>query len=854
MNNLADFFGPKAKEARAKRKLESSKEPEAKPKAKKQRAVIIDDEDDDIVETTAPEAKEEKKPTPASLKKANPKATKKTPAKQSKPTKAEPNSSGGLALDVLAQIPDCELPESTEPVDKRAFFAKKLQLESQVTDDDFKKPVGKPGCLAGLTIVFTGYLPHLNREDCEELAQRYGAKVTKSISGKTTLVVLGKDAGPSKVNKIKQHKIRHLDEDGFCKLIEGAPEDGGDSELAHKALEKQRLEEKRAREAAEEEIRESEEKERAKRRKLAAKQTNEPHSSVDKYVKSEDRPDDEKLWTVKHAPQKLSQICGNKGQVQKLIKWLGEWDQNKKSKFKYSGLSFPAVLISGPPGIGKTTAAHIVCKELGYDVIEKNASDVRSKKLLNATIGDILDNEGIAGFFDKSKSQKSHRICLIMDEVDGMSSGDLGGVGALSAFCRKTSIPIILICNDKSLPKMRPFDRVTLDMPFRRPDATAIKSRLLTICLREKIKVPPQIIDRLVEYTKNDIRQIINLLSTVSKTTPEINESNYKEAVKGWEKNVAMKTFDIAGRYLSSGIWASSSNVTLNQKIEYYFDDHSFVPLMIHENYMSTMPARSHGDRLESLELVAKAADSISEGDLVDAKIHSAEQLWSLMPLHAVMSSVRPSSLVNGQITGRINFTSFLGNLSKGNKYNRLLTDLNYHTKLRTLTNKSELRMNYLNVLAKKLADPILNNGGDGISEVIAILDEYYLTKEDWEYVLDLGVGKNPYKLEAVMKRIPTQVKSSFTRIYNNSTHPVAIYHVGTAGASKGGISADKPDFDDAVNEDNDGANADDDEGDDEDEGDIKKDKLIKQKKATTKKPAKAKTTKKKATATRKKK
>lgn len=43
---------------------------------------------------------------------------------------------------------------------------------------------------------------------------------------------------------------------------------------------------------------------------------------------------------------------------------------------------YRAVLISGPPGIGKTTSAHIAAKLAGYSPIELNASDTRSKKLI----------------------------------------------------------------------------------------------------------------------------------------------------------------------------------------------------------------------------------------------------------------------------------------------------------------------------------------------------------------------------------------------------------------------------------------------------------------------------------------
>ena len=67
--------------------------------------------------------------------------------------------------------------------------------------------------------------------------------------------------------------------------------------------------------------------------------------------------------------------------------WFSRYD-NYKLNFKKdnadkSGM-FRAVLISGPPGIGKTTAAHLVGKNLGYNIVEFNASDTRSKKSLDA--------------------------------------------------------------------------------------------------------------------------------------------------------------------------------------------------------------------------------------------------------------------------------------------------------------------------------------------------------------------------------------------------------------------------------------------------------------------------------------
>lgn len=55
-----------------------------------------------------------------------------------------------------------------------------------------------------------------------------------------------------------------------------------------------------------------------------------------------------------------------------------------------------------------------------------------------------------------------------MDEVDGMSAGDRGGVGALNALIKKTKVPIIAICNDKSTPKMKPFTSTCFQMVFKK--------------------------------------------------------------------------------------------------------------------------------------------------------------------------------------------------------------------------------------------------------------------------------------------------------------------------------------------------------------------------------------------------
>lgn len=105
-------------------------------------------------------------------------------------------------------------------------------------------------------------------------------------------------------------------------------------------------------------------------------------------------------------------------------------------------------------------------------------------------------------------------------------------------------------------------------------------------------------------------------------------------------------------------------------------------------------------------------------------------------------------------------------------------------------------------------------------------MDSYFLTKDDWDAILELGLG--PMTMESV--KLDTQTKASFTRIYNQQSHPLPFMKASNVVAPKK-MSKERPDLEEAIDESDDGEELalDADENNDEDEAlDLKKDKYVK--------------------------
>jgi replication factor C subunit 1 len=593
------------------------------------------------------------------------KSRKTAPGQPKKPrasTKKEEKVDSKELQDIYANIPTVRAPTPPPRDEQKKFqFGGGNANVAPPAAGTAEIPVGEENCLAGLTFVFTGVLTTLERSEGQNLVKQYGGKVTGAPSKKTSYVVLGTDAGPKKLETIHNLGIKTINEEGLFALIRQLPANGGDGKAGEAYAQKQAKEEEKIRKQAEDEAKRelAKQKQAAEQAKAAAAaRPSAPTAPAKQAPRMQD-----KLWVDRYAPDAISSVCGNRTTVEGLQQWLRNWPKAARSEFKHAGASgkgiYRAALLHGPPGVGKTTAAHLIAKLEGYDVVESNASETRNKKLLETGLRGVLDTTSLRGFFagDGKKVDTSKRkLLLIMDEVDGMSAGDRGGVGALAAVAKKSNIPMIMICNDRGSQKMKPLVHVTAEFRFVRPTTDMIRGRIATILYREGMKLPTPVINALIEGCGGDIRQIINMISTIKLDNKDLDFNDSKAMTKAWEKHVILKPWDIVNKILRAGMFSASSTATLNDKSELYFNDHELSYLMLQENYLKTQPSLASNysgkeRELKLLELADNAASSISDGDLVDRMIHGSQQQWSLMPTHAMFSFVRPASFVYGNMT-----------------------------------------------------------------------------------------------------------------------------------------------------------------------------------------------------------
>jgi replication factor C small subunit len=205
------------------------------------------------------------------------------------------------------------------------------------------------------------------------------------------------------------------------------------------------------------------------------------------------------MWVEKYRPQNLSEIVNQKdvkGSLSGLMKNQSE---------------MPHLLFSGSAGVGKTTTAICISREILGDVwkdytLELNASDERGINMVRERVKKFSRFAGLG-------SQIPFKI-IILDEADEMTSDAQTALRRIiedtAKFCR-----FILIANNISK-IIDPIQSRCAVFKFTRISENEIIEQLKIISQKEKIKVDENGLKEITNYAGGDMRHAINLLQAVA--------------------------------------------------------------------------------------------------------------------------------------------------------------------------------------------------------------------------------------------------------------------------------------------------------------------------------------------------
>ena len=509
-------------------------------------------------------------------------------------------------------------------------------------------PEGKPGCLEGITFVATGTMPSITREDLKKIIEKYGGRLTGSISGRTDVVIRGCiEVGPSKLAQAKSKGLPIIDEDGLLHVIRASNPDAqpaappvieGGEPLGYEYF---------------------------------------PSSS---------------LLTEKYRPRLLADVTGNLAPIKHLIKWFGEFE---------SGEGKRAALLSGPPGVGKSTCAALCAKYCGYDAVEVNASDARTKKAIGDDVMDAFSN----------KSLRQDRACLIFDEVDGMS----GGLTELVKLIQETKVPVVCICNDRGNRKLTTLGKYAVDISFKAPPAQSIADRLRVIADAEGIKVSDEQLKEVAVASRGDMRHAINTLQFW--VGVDASESLSAKEADGTVE-VIVDALDAVQRLYNP-------NTDFETKFDCFFADYGMVPLYAVEN----LPFHNEHAWFEAM-------DSFSLGDTVEQAIRG-DSAWNLLPADAVLSAVLPATVCPMPgLSMNMRFPQWFGRNSKQTKLARYYREIAVRAVKTIACPAGEFYSSVVPLLAAKFTWMLATQ--KDAQMLLDSLDAMQLTLEDYEHVFEL--------------------------------------------------------------------------------------------------------------------
>lgn len=159
-----------------------------------------------------------------------------------------------------------------------------------------------------------------------------------------------------------------------------------------------------------------------------------------------------------------------------------------------------AMLLYGPAGTGKTSLAIALAMENNLELLELNSSDLRNRAKLELSIKPASEQQSL---FKKGK-------IILMDEVDGVTGTDIGGIPELERVIQMTRYPIIMTCNDAWQSKLSPIRARSKLIEMKALNVITIYDVLKKVNEREDLRKDASFLQKIAIKSQGDIRAALN--------------------------------------------------------------------------------------------------------------------------------------------------------------------------------------------------------------------------------------------------------------------------------------------------------------------------------------------------------
>ncbi|MDX1797306.1 MAG: replication factor C large subunit [Candidatus Lokiarchaeia archaeon] len=310
----------------------------------------------------------------------------------------------------------------------------------------------------------------------------------------------------------------------------------------------------------------------------------------------------------------LNQFLEEREKVNRENKRIREFNRTASEKDQKEEKRIPsekaAVLLEGPPGIGKTSIVYALANDFNMEVIETNASDTRTRDALERKLKETTKSRGIIDFITESKEK-----LILIDEIDGIYGvKDRGAIPTVINLIQNTQFPIIMCSNEYKTNLQTLYNKIKRYEVHTLPKKEVLKI-VDNIIKKAKITtLQEEDVELIIDRNNGDLRGIINDIQGIGQGKVE---GDVKELIKSLRRDNLEEIFTLIRDLFQVTSLKEARNLTNKSDVDY-----NFLYKWINENLLTFIKTNR--------ELI-NAFENLSLADEIFGRIRT-NQYWGLLP------------------------------------------------------------------------------------------------------------------------------------------------------------------------------------------------------------------------------